>query len=53
MELSLPYGTSVERAALDWGRSLGVLDVADTPGIEDLGGALRGLGGACRCRDEA
>lgn len=35
MRIGLPYGASSLEADLDWGRFLGALDVADSPGLAD------------------
>ena len=40
MKISIPYGNDMQSADLGWGRSLGFLDVADTPGVPELGTAL-------------
>jgi len=41
MRLSLPYGTGLCEADLDWGRCLGILDISDTPPIERVDEAAR------------
>ena len=37
----MPYGNSVMEAEMDWGHSLGTLDIADVPGLTDLQTAYR------------
>ncbi len=37
----MPYGNSVMEAEMDWGQSLGTLDIADVPGLNDLQTAYR------------
>ena len=41
MKLELPYGETPLRVDMDWGRCLGVLDVADAPELPDVGQTVR------------
>ena len=41
MQLSIPYGETVQEAILDWGTHLGTLDVAATPPLADPVAALQ------------
>ena len=41
MRVVMPCGSSVMEANLDWGHSLGSLDIADVPGLTDLQTAYR------------
>ncbi len=41
MSIRLLYGDRDVTATLDWGRCLGLLDVADTPALSDTDAAIR------------
>ena len=41
MNLNLPYGTATINAQMDWGRCLGVLDIAEVPGLMDCSFSVR------------
>ncbi len=41
VDITLPYGAETLEAKFDWGQSLGMLDVAPTPGLADPVEALR------------
>lgn len=42
MTIRLPYGSGALESAMNWGRRLAVLEVADVPGLADVSSALRG-----------
>ena len=41
MLIRLPYGDQIQEADVSWGRCLGVLDIAEAPGLADIPRAVR------------